>query len=54
MSTVLEEAGESAFWFELLVDAAKARPEGARPLLVEANELVAIAVSINTARRNVD
>ena len=55
MSTVLEEADESAFWIELLVDAAKATPQLAQPLLTEANELVAIsAASINTAKRNSD
>lgn len=55
MGTVLEEADESAFWIELLVDAAKARPELAQPLLLEANELVAIAApSINTAKRHSD
>jgi four helix bundle protein len=55
MGTVLEEADESAFWIELLVDAAKADAQGAQPLLVETNELIAIAASsINTARRNSD
>ena len=55
MSTVLEEADESAFWIELLLDAAKTSPQVARPLLTESNELVAIAASsINTARRNPD
>jgi four helix bundle protein len=55
MSTVLEEADESAFWIELLLDAAKTSPEFAQQLLAEANELVAIAAaSINTARRNSD
>lgn len=53
MSTVLEEADESAFWIELLVDAAKANPQSAQHLLTEANELTAIAASsINTAKRN--
>jgi four helix bundle protein len=55
MSTVLEEADESAFWIELLLDASKTGSQSARPLLIEANELVAIAASsINTARRNAD
>jgi four helix bundle protein len=55
MSTVLEEADESAFWIELLLDAAKAEIRVAQPLLAEANELVAIAAaSINTAKRNSD
>jgi len=55
MSTVLEEADESAFWIELLLDAAKTSTQTAGALLTEANELVAIAASsINTARRNTD
>lgn len=53
MKTVLEEADESAFWIELLLDAEKASAQVAQPLLFEANELVAIAASsINTAQRN--
>jgi hypothetical protein len=53
MGVVLEEADESAFWTELLIDAHKTTPHQAGALLREANELVAIAVSsINTARRN--
>jgi four helix bundle protein len=53
MGLVLEEADESAFWMELLIDAHKTTPDQAGALLREANELVAIAVSsINTARRN--
>jgi four helix bundle protein len=50
---VLEEADESAFWIELLVEAGKMSRSKAEPLLKEANELVAIsAASLNTARRN--
>jgi four helix bundle protein len=52
-ATVLEEADESAFWIELLVDSGKVRHEKAIALLKEANELMAIAISsINTARKN--
>src|SRR5437667_12107164 len=40
--TVLEEADESAFWIELLLDAGKTNTEKADPLLREANELIAI------------
>jgi four helix bundle protein len=55
MSAVLEEADESAFWMELLLDASKAKMELVQPLLTEANELIAItASSIKTARRNLD
>ena len=52
MGIVLEEADESAFWIELLIDAAKAKPPTATPVLREANELVGIAIaSITTARK---
>jgi len=51
--TVLEEADESAFWIELLVDAKKVTRQAAQPMLQEANELTAIAISsINTARKS--
>ena len=51
--TVLEEADESAFWLELLIDAKKVTKQTAEPLLREARELTAIAISsINTARKN--
>jgi len=50
---VLEEADESAFWIELLIESGKVRPEKAQLILKEANELIAIAISsINTARKN--
>src|SRR6266498_1659581 len=53
MGIVEEEADESSFWVELLVDAGKLRTEKASLVLNESNELVAISVaSINTARRN--
>ena len=53
MKTVLEEADESAFWIQLLLDATKVPTQVAQPLLAEANELTAIAASsINTAKRN--
>ena len=53
MGDVLEEADESGFWIELLVDARKVDQEAAAPLLKEANELVAICISsILTARRH--
>lgn len=52
-ATVLEEADESAFWLELLLDAGKTKADPANSLLREANELVAISISsINTARKN--
>ena len=50
--TVEEEADESGYWLELLVDAGMLSPRPAAPLIHEANELTAIAVaSINTARK---
>ena len=53
MGDVLEEADESGYWLELLVDAGKVGPQTAAPLLTEAKELVAIVISsINTAKRN--
>jgi len=53
MGDVLEEADESGYWVELLVDSGKATPQTSASLLTEASELVAIAISsINTAKRN--
>src|SRR5687767_11051179 len=45
MGTVEEEADESGYWMELLVDSGKALPRDATALLKEADELTAIAVS---------
>ncbi len=51
MGIVEEEADESAFWLELLVDAGLARRADVEALLREADERVAITVSsIKTAR----
>ena len=51
MGTVEEEADESGYWMELLVDAGVVKPAKLELLLREANELVAITVaSINTTR----
>ena len=53
MGDVLEEADESGYWIELLVDAGKVDRQNAAALLEEAKELVAISISsINTAKRN--
>jgi four helix bundle protein len=53
MGNVEEEADESAFWIELLIEDGKVTLVKAGPLLEEANELVAIAVSsINAARKS--
>jgi four helix bundle protein len=51
MGTVEEEADESGYWLELLLDSGKVLSDKANPLIREAGELVALAVaSINTAR----
>jgi four helix bundle protein len=51
LGIVLEEADESLFWIELLVDAGITSLEKTRPLRTEANELVAIFVSsLRTAK----
>ena len=53
MGIVEEEADESGYWLELLVDSGKTPTVKASPLLQESSELTAIAVaSINTARRS--
>ncbi len=53
MGIVEEEADESAYWMELLTDAGLVKASRLEKLLVEANELTAIAVtSIKTSRRN--
>jgi len=53
MRTVEEEADESGYWTELLVDAGKLKLADASLLIKEAGELTAIAVSsIKTARKS--
>jgi four helix bundle protein len=53
MGIVEEEADESNFWIELLVEAGKLDGARAASLLKESNELVAISVaSIRTARKS--
>jgi four helix bundle protein len=52
LGIVLEEADESLFWLELLVDAGIIQSEKAKMPLGEANELVAIFVSsLRTAKQ---
>ena len=52
MGTVEEEADESLFWLELVVDSKLAAPTRVEKLLREADELTAIFVSsIKTAKR---
>jgi four helix bundle protein len=51
LGIVLEEADESFFWLELLVDAGLIQGENVKMSLTEANELVAIFVtSLRTAK----
>jgi len=50
---VEEEADESGYWMELLVEAGKIKAAKVSALMQEASELTAIAVSsINTARKS--
>jgi four helix bundle protein len=51
MGLVEEEADESLYWMELLLEAGLVKLERLQPLMVEADELIAITVaSIKTAR----
>ena len=51
MGTVEEEADESAFWLEVIVESGLIKEELVKDLLDEADQIVAIIVSsINTAR----
>ncbi|MBI1375349.1 MAG: four helix bundle protein [Phycisphaera sp.] len=53
LGIVEEEADESAFWIELLVEGGHVKQARAADLANEANELLAIVVAtIRTARRN--
>ncbi|MBV9073138.1 MAG: four helix bundle protein [Acidobacteria bacterium] len=51
IGVVLEEADETVFWLELLLEAGFVKPERLKDLLQEANELTAIfAASHHTAK----
>lgn len=51
LGLVLEEADETLFWLELLIDSGVAQPEKTTQLLKEANEPVSIFVaSLRTAK----
>ena len=53
MGTVVEEADESVFWLELLIEGELIEKHKIEPLLREANELLAIfAASQRTAKAN--
>ena len=52
MGTVEEEADETSFWMELLVEANIVKAEKLKSLMKESDELLAITVaSVRTARR---
>lgn len=53
MGTVEEEADESLFWMELLIESGIVKTQDLESLMKEADELLAITVaSINTAKRD--
>ena len=55
LGIVEEEADESAFWLELVIEAKLLDAKMVNPLLQEANEIVAIMVSAKkTTRRNLN
>jgi four helix bundle protein len=53
LGVVEEEADESAYWMEMIIEAELIRPSLVKPLLTEANEIVAIITSsrISAARK---
>jgi four helix bundle protein len=51
LGLVLEEADESLYWMELIVETEMMKPERMQPLMDEARQLIAIFVaSMNTAK----
>ena len=53
LGIVEEEADESVYWLEILIESGLLREELLKDLLKESNEILAMVVaSINTARRN--
>jgi len=52
LSVVEEEADESAFWLEIIIECNLIKKELVEPLLKEANEVVAIMVSSKKTSRN--
>ena len=52
LGVVVEEADETCYWLELIAEGALLRPTRVKPLLAEANELLAIfSASHGTLRR---
>lgn len=53
MNIVLEEADESLYWLELLIESGLVKENNIKNLVSEASELIAIfTASIKTARKN--
>lgn len=52
LSVVEEEADESAFWLEIIIECNMIKRELVEPLLKESNEIVAIMVSAKKTSRN--
>jgi four helix bundle protein len=53
LGIALEEADESLYWMEIIVETGVFKHETAAPVMQEANRLVAMLVaSINTSRKN--
>ncbi len=53
LGIVIEEADESAFWLELIIEGGLMKEELVNPLLQETNELISIMVaSLKTIRSN--
>jgi four helix bundle protein len=52
LSIVIEEADESLFWLEFIMDEKLVKEELLRPLLTEADELTAIFISSRRTARN--
>ena len=53
LGIVEEEADESSYWMELIMEAKLVTPERIQPLQIEANEILAIiSASRRTAKRN--
>ncbi len=51
LAIVLEEADETCFWLELIIEAEMVKPKRVTPLLEEANEITAIiAAALKSAR----
>ncbi len=55
MSIVEEEADETLFWLELVVESALIKEQNLTDLMNEAKEILSITVSsVNTARKRLD